>query len=101
MYLVTTNIASRGLDIPKVNHVINYGMPKNIEDYIHRIGRTGRVGNKGVATSLVTTADYTIIPRLIKLLQQTSEFIYLFIWFCLTVCCLSVFYCLIFLIFDF
>lgn len=49
--LIATSVAARGLDIPNVNHVINYDLPKEIDDYVHRIGRTGRVGNKGKATS--------------------------------------------------
>jgi len=50
--LVATDVCARGLDIPKVNHVINYDLPENIEDYVHRIGRTGRIGRDGYATSL-------------------------------------------------
>ena len=42
-------VAARGLDIPNVKHVINYDLPSDIEEYIHRIGRTGRVGNLGLA----------------------------------------------------
>nr|AKN50599.1 vasa protein [Rhynchosciara americana] len=45
--LIATSVAARGLDIKNVNHVINYNLPKNIDDYVHRIGRTGRVGNRG------------------------------------------------------
>jgi len=52
--LVATDIAGRGIDIQGVEHVINYDMPKNIEDYTHRIGRTGRAGRKGVSTTFVT-----------------------------------------------
>jgi len=51
--LVATEVAARGLDLPGVDHVINFDMPTNGDDYVHRIGRTGRIGNKGVATSLV------------------------------------------------
>ena len=52
--LVATDIAGRGIDIQGVEHVINYDMPKDIESYTHRIGRTGRAGRKGVATTFVT-----------------------------------------------
>ena len=52
--LVATDIAGRGIDIEGVEHVINYDMPKDIESYTHRIGRTGRAGRKGVSTTFVT-----------------------------------------------
>ena len=52
--LVATDIAGRGIDIQGVEHVINYDMPKDIESYTHRIGRTGRAGKKGVATTFIT-----------------------------------------------
>ena len=52
--LVATDIAGRGIDIQGVEHVINYDMPKDIESYTHRIGRTGRAGRKGAATTFVT-----------------------------------------------
>ena len=51
--LVCTNVAARGIDIENVAHVINYGAPTSIIDYVHRIGRTGRAGNKGVATTFL------------------------------------------------
>merc|ERR1711909_57110 len=49
--IVATGVASRGLDIKEVKHVVNYDLPKEIEEYVHRIGRTGRLGNTGKATS--------------------------------------------------
>ena len=51
--LLATDVASRGLDIPNVTHVINYDLPESYEDYIHRIGRTGRLDNKGIALTFV------------------------------------------------
>ncbi len=55
--LVATDVAARGLDIPKISCVINYDLPQSPEDYIHRIGRTGRVNQKGLAISILTKAD--------------------------------------------
>ena len=49
--LVATDVAARGLDIPSVGHVVNFDLPSGIDDYVHRIGRTGRIGNTGIATS--------------------------------------------------
>eukprot|EP00736_Rhodelphis_marinus_P005530 Rmarinus@m.1103 len=54
--LVATDVASKGLDFPHIEHVINFDMPKEIEDYVHRIGRTGRRGKTGVATTFINGA---------------------------------------------
>ncbi|KAJ6643012.1 ATP-dependent RNA helicase vasa [Pseudolycoriella hygida] len=72
--LIATSVAARGLDIPNVNHVINYDLPKEIDDYVHRIGRTGRVGNKGKATSFYEPEqDSQIAGDLIKILQGAGQ----------------------------
>ena len=55
--LVATNVASRGLDIPNVSHVVNYDLPEDAETYVHRIGRTARAGKEGVAATLVGEAE--------------------------------------------
>jgi len=74
--LVATAVAARGLDIKNVYHVINYDMPHSIDEYVHRIGRTGRVGNRGKATSFYDPEVDALIARdLIKILQQAEQVI--------------------------
>lgn len=62
--LVATNVAARGLDIPEVSHVINYDMPQNLEEYVHRIGRTARMGRDGTAITFVTEWDFPMLDIL-------------------------------------
>ena len=62
--LVATNVAARGLDIPEISHVINYDMPQNLEEYVHRIGRTARMGKHGVAITFVSEWDFEIFDLL-------------------------------------
>jgi len=72
--LVATGVASKGLDFPNVKHVINYDMPKDIENYVHRIGRTGRGANKGLATTLISKACTDSILRDLKgLLKEANQ----------------------------
>ncbi len=68
--LVATDIASRGIDISELSHVINFDLPKIAEDYIHRIGRTGRAGLEGEAISLVSADEVTLLSAIETLLQQ-------------------------------
>ncbi|WP_104750484.1 DEAD/DEAH box helicase [Helicobacter cynogastricus] len=71
--LVATDVASRGLDISDVSHVFNYHLPLNTESYIHRIGRTGRAGKKGIAITLVTPLEYKELQRMQKEIDSTIE----------------------------
>jgi len=69
--LVATDVASRGLDIDQLPHVVNFDLPNVPEDYVHRIGRTGRAGNKGRAVSLVCQDDYPLLENIEQLLAKT------------------------------
>ncbi|KAL5246642.1 hypothetical protein ACHWQZ_G018753 [Mnemiopsis leidyi] len=71
--LVATEVAARGLDIPNISHVVNFDMPDTIENYVHRIGRTGRMGNPGRATSFFCESDWHIAPELAELLKESNQ----------------------------
>ena len=71
--LVCSDVAARGLDIPDVSHVINYDAPHHAEDYVHRIGRTGRAGKLGVALTIVTRADARSIEDIEKLIARKID----------------------------
>lgn len=71
--LVATDVAARGLDIPHIEHVINYDLPQCAEDYIHRIGRTARAGARGAALNLVTPADKGKWRAIDRLLNPVSS----------------------------
>lgn len=68
--LVATDVAARGIDIPDITHVFNYDLPKFAEDYVHRIGRTGRAGRRGLAISLVCPEDRIHIRRIERFIKQ-------------------------------
>ena len=71
--LVATAVAARGLDIPNVTHVVNYDLPTDIDDYVHRIGRTGRAGNTGLSTAFFNRGNRGVVRDLIELLKEANQ----------------------------
>ena len=71
--LVATDVAARGLDIKEVNMVVNFDFPNQIEDYVHRIGRTGRAGNKGWAHSFIDPGEGNMARKLIPILRDAGQ----------------------------
>ncbi|KAF4090422.1 hypothetical protein AMELA_G00051600 [Ameiurus melas] len=71
--LVATDLASRGLDVHDISHVFNFDFPRNIEEYVHRVGRTGRAGRFGVSVTLVTRGDWKMACELIHILERAGQ----------------------------
>ena len=71
--IVCSDVAARGLDIPDVSHVFNFDVPVHAEDYVHRIGRTGRAGKLGIAISIVTRADQKHLAEIEKLIGRSVD----------------------------
>jgi superfamily II DNA/RNA helicase len=69
--LVATDVAARGIDVPTISHVVNYGLPMKAEDYVHRIGRTGRAGRNGLAITLGERMDVGMIRRIQQFTTQS------------------------------
>jgi len=71
--LITTDLLARGIDVHQVSLVINYDLPRNLENYIHRIGRSGRFGRKGVAINFITRSDERNIKELERFYNTQIE----------------------------
>lgn len=71
--LVATDVAARGLDIPHVAHVVNFDLPNDIDDYVHRIGRTGRAGKSGLATAFFNENNMSLARPLTELMQESNQ----------------------------
>lgn len=71
--LIATDVASRGLDIPNVAYVIIYDLPSSIDSYVHRIGRTGRIGNTGIALTLVEDRPVPVLSDLLTVLKESHQ----------------------------
>uniref|UniRef100_A0A2N9G025 RNA helicase n=1 Tax=Fagus sylvatica TaxID=28930 RepID=A0A2N9G025_FAGSY len=71
--LVATDVAARGLDIPHVAHVVNFDLPNDIDDYVHRIGRTGRAGKTGLATAFFNENNLSMARPLADLMQESNQ----------------------------
>lgn len=71
--LIATDVAARGIDVPDVSHVINYDMPRGADVYVHRIGRTGRAGAKGVAISLIEAHDYQWVGKIERYTEESFK----------------------------
>ncbi|KAL8846889.1 MAG: hypothetical protein Q9221_008055 [Calogaya cf. arnoldii] len=71
--LITTSVSARGLDLKHTLHIINYDFPRNIDEYVHRIGRTARIGNIGLATTFYNDKDESQAEGLVKLMMETGQ----------------------------
>lgn len=71
--LVCTDVASRGLDVKDITHVVNYSLPRELDLYVHRIGRTGRAGKEGIAMSLITPSHRHLANKIEKMLKTRLE----------------------------
>lgn len=72
--LVATDVASRGLDLDDITHVFNFDLPRTADVYLHRIGRTGRAGRKGIAISLVEAHDHPLLGKIGRYVQEPIKY---------------------------
>lgn len=70
--MVATSVIARGLDVPGITLVVNYSCPNHMEDYVHRIGRTGRAGKEGTAITFITPKEKEMAPEIIKAMRMSG-----------------------------
>lgn len=71
--LVATDVVARGIDVPGISHVINYDLPRQVEDYVHRIGRSGRAGRSGTALNLCSLSDRSVLSTITRVLKREID----------------------------
>lgn len=71
--MVATDVAARGIDVKDIEFVINYDMPSNIEDYVHRIGRTARAGRTGTSFTFFSDENARLAAPLVKILREANQ----------------------------
>ena len=71
--LIATSVAARGLDVKDLRLVVNYDTPNHLEDYVHRVGRTGRAGNKGTAVTFISRDEEKFAPDLVKAMTEAKQ----------------------------
>nr|XP_053646915.1 probable ATP-dependent RNA helicase DDX43 [Cherax quadricarinatus] len=71
--LIATDVAARGIDVTDVTHILNYDCPRDMEEYVHRVGRTGRAGRIGIAYTLVTREDWRNAGKLVNILEKSNQ----------------------------
>lgn len=71
--LIATDVASRGIDVKDVTHIVNFDFPHNIEEYVHRIGRTGRAGRTGASLTFMTRDNWRHAAELIKIMEEADQ----------------------------
>ncbi|MBK8975124.1 MAG: DEAD/DEAH box helicase [Planctomycetes bacterium] len=72
-FMVATDVAARGIDVSDIGLVVNFDMPFQVDDYVHRVGRTGRAGSKGEAVSVVTKSDQDLMQQILRHLEKSSQ----------------------------
>ena len=72
-FLIATDVAARGIDVEGITHVINYDLPQDVESYVHRIGRTGRANREGIAYSLVSPKEYSMLKQIRNVTKGSIE----------------------------